>query len=810
MTSDPLESFRSEEPDPAEAEAARAEVPEIQDPAPPSESFSEPATPAIERAVQASIPPVGPPSPGPIIALPAPSPAEHVEPVEPVEPVADGQAASPPAALPVEPVAADGEDSFSPVTSAVWWAAAVPAQHAQDASAAAGAHAAPPPASAPPNTVFEPTDAAVSQAIAELANTLEWGPADGVVPQPRPRRSWFHRAPRPAKPKRRTSLKRILLGFAMAFVVSAFVGLAVVTAVAIGLTESYANRVVPGVHAGSIDLSGLTRDQAMDKLQSDLSYLSKGEVTVTTPVGNATISYEQAGRKPDVEVMVDAAMAVGHSGNLILDAASMAHSAYYGESVPVVVQLDPTALARSMRQLVGASTISPQNAQATANGGMFGITAATTGRGIDEMAVESSIIDRLAQTNAPAVLQAGGSFVDKPPEITEKDAQDAITAAHKMVVNVKLEWTMRPYGIPNWNPVGWTVPGDQIVNWISFGTRRDGTYGPSVDQAKVAAYVAGLTSKAGTQPVEPHVVWDASGKPVGLKSGRDGVGIDPVATAAQVVAYLDALSRGKTVDPALEVATGPIHPQIASVDSVAGMVLIGSHTTTFYPDISNGMGKNIRQPALNLDGQVIGPGQQFSFLGSVGPIDLAHGFAMGGVIKGGKSDHTGAMGGGICSASTTLFNAAANAGVKIDERHPHYYYIDRYPVGRDATVYSDGRTTWDVKWTNDTPYPIVIRAWTTPGSKSTITIQLWSWPLGRTVTWTGGGKADIIKAGENAPIYTNTLPAGQKARAEYATDGFKTSVTRVVTDAAGNIIHNDTWGSSYSVVNGQLLIGTGP
>jgi vancomycin resistance protein YoaR len=183
---------------------------------------------------------------------------------------------------------------------------------------------------------------------------------------------------------------------------------------------------------------------------------------------------------------------------------------------------------------------------------------------------------------------------------------------------------------------------------------------------------------------------------------------------------------------------------------------------------------------------------------------------MGGVIKGGKSDHTGAMGGGICSASTTMFNAAANAGLQIDERHAHFYYINRYPVGRDATVYSDGATTWDVKWTNDTPYPIVIRAWATKGSKSTITIQLWSWPTNRTVTWSGGGMADIVKAVENPPEYTSSLPAGTTARAEFLTNGFKTSVTRIVTDASGKVIHDDTWGSSYAAVNGQLLIGGAP
>jgi vancomycin resistance protein YoaR len=183
---------------------------------------------------------------------------------------------------------------------------------------------------------------------------------------------------------------------------------------------------------------------------------------------------------------------------------------------------------------------------------------------------------------------------------------------------------------------------------------------------------------------------------------------------------------------------------------------------------------------------------------------------MGGVIVGGKSDHTGAMGGGICSASTTMFNAAATAGLQIDERHAHYYYINRYPIGRDATVLSDGRTTWDLRWTNDTPYPIVIRAWTTYGSKSTITIQLWSVEQTRTVTWTGGGKANIVVAHNNPPEYVSTLKPGQQNIAEYATNGFDTGVTRVVTDASGAVIHQDVWYSHYTAVNGQVQIGGAP
>jgi hypothetical protein len=75
------------------------------------------------------------------------------------------------------------------------------------------------------------TEAEVSQAIAELAGTLPVEPMVEAGPtNPPARRSWFHRSPRPAPAK--PSKARRFLGFGVAFVVSALLGLFLVSAVA--------------------------------------------------------------------------------------------------------------------------------------------------------------------------------------------------------------------------------------------------------------------------------------------------------------------------------------------------------------------------------------------------------------------------------------------------------------------------------------------------------------------------------------------------------------------------------------------------
>ena len=633
----------------------------------------------------------------------------------------------------------------------------------------------------------------------------------------------------PSQPKRNFSAPRLSLGgsrsepralhgagFILAFALGVIGVLALFMVVAFSFSGSYNNRVLPGVKVGNVDLSGSTRDEAIKKLQDGYGYLSKGQVIVTTPVGTATIGFAEAGRAPDVEAMADAAMGVGHSGGGVGDAITSLHSAVFGESVPVVVQVDPNALAQRLHELVGKNEVAAKDAQVTGKDGNFSFTPSTTGRGVDEQMMATTLIDQLTVINPPSQLQTGGTFTDLKPAVSDKDAQDAISRAQKIAVDVKLTWTTPPAAAPpTWTAKNWTITAATIRSWIAFDTRPDGTYGPTIDLIKAQAYLSSISSKANFPATEPRVKWDASGtKPLSLEAGVDGTGIDIVATSQAIAASLDAIASGSGGGaPGIEVVTMPIHPTIADVANTTGMVIMGggkaTWTTTFFPDISNGNGKNIRQPAANLNGLVIGPGQQFSFLGAVGPIDPAHGFTLGGVIIGGLSNHTGAMGGGICSASTTMFNAAGWAGLQIDERHQHAYAISRYPTGKDATVYSNGVTTYDLKWTNDTPNPIVVRSWATTGSRSSVTFQLWSLPTDRTVIWPVGVKSNLTTATDGT-LYVGNLKPGQTLRSEYVTDGYDTSVNRIVKDASGAVIHNDTWKSRYVKVNGVLQIGITP
>jgi vancomycin resistance protein YoaR len=144
------------------------------------------------------------------------------------------------------------------------------------------------------------------------------------------------------------------------------------------------------------------------------------------------------------------------------------------------------------------------------------------------------------------------------------------------------------------------------------------------------------------------------------------------------------------------------------------------------------------------------------------------------------------------------------------DRRNHYYYIDRYPLGLDATVFisaSGSRQT--MSFTNDTGYPILIRGygWHDGGS-GYVKFELFSVPTGRQVSIQTGARQNIQRATDTVQM-TSSLAPGVRQRIEYPVDGFQVTSVRTVRDANGTVIHRDTYYSNYARITGIVLVGRG-
>ncbi len=131
---------------------------------------------------------------------------------------------------------------------------------------------------------------------------------------------------------------------------------------------------------------------------------------------------------------------------------------------------------------------------------------------------------------------------------------------------------------------------------------------------------------------------------------------------------------------------------------------LGTYSTDLGPRTA-AQRRNIAEGARRLDGSEVEPGASFSFNRTVGPRVLSRGFVPAtAFLEGARLE---SVGGGICQVSSTLYNAALAADLKITARVPHDRVVSSVPPGADATVWY-GKA--DLAFLNTAGRPIKIQA----------------------------------------------------------------------------------------------------
>ena len=136
--------------------------------------------------------------------------------------------------------------------------------------------------------------------------------------------------------------------------------------------------------------------------------------------------------------------------------------------------------------------------------------------------------------------------------------------------------------------------------------------------------------------------------------------------------------------------------------------------TTEYSSSGGNRCRNIELAASFLNGVTLEGGEALSFNKTVGERTAARGFKEAKIIQSGE--FISGVGGGVCQASTTLFNAALLSGLNVTERRNHSLSVSYVPASRDAAVSS----RCDLKIVNPFAYPVYLRA-VCAGKRVTVT-----------------------------------------------------------------------------------------
>jgi vancomycin resistance protein YoaR len=142
----------------------------------------------------------------------------------------------------------------------------------------------------------------------------------------------------------------------------------------------------------------------------------------------------------------------------------------------------------------------------------------------------------------------------------------------------------------------------------------------------------------------------------------------------------------------------------AGLQSAPGEQVVASFVTPL-DGRSGSQRHNARLAVERLDGARIEPGAEFSFNRRVGTFSRDMGYRKAPVSYNGQLIND--WGGGVCQASTTLYNAALLAGLNIIERHRHQFQPSYVPPGRDAAV---AFSNIDLRFQNPYDFPLRLHA----------------------------------------------------------------------------------------------------
>jgi vancomycin resistance protein YoaR len=586
--------------------------------------------------------------------------------------------------------------------------------------------------------------------------------------------------------------RRLLIGFLVGLVLALSAAAAALVAWDLG----YEGRVLPGIKIGTTDLSGLDRAGATAALERAYGEYGEGRVVIHTIAGDLPVPYSAFSRRLDVDALVDRALQTGRNGSVTDRAVGQVRLAVEGTTLMPIVSFDEPALRSAIAAALEPLEAPAVNALVGIDANGVRILHSRPGRAFDIPAVQAGVLAVIGSIDAPPELPVDAPMIAIEPDRTDEDVRQVQETATWLGKSV---WVKGAGG-------RWKIPAAKVRSWITIEVAADGSLKPVIDEAAIPKALKQAKKDIARKPVAAQYLRSKSGTIVGVAAGRDGRKLDVDATAAAVVAELQRRAAGQAATSVKPVVVKRV-PELTTAEATRKaplMTRLGSWQTYFPIGERNFNGANIWLPAQIIDGTVLKPGQRFEWWSALGPVTTARGFGLGGYIAGDHTDPTGAMGGGMCSASTTLFNAALRAGLSIGARDNHRYYIERYPLGLDATV-SSAQT---LSFTNDMKTPILIRGFKIRGggSQGFVRFEIWGVDDGRTVSISKPSVRNVRQATTNT-VYVNTLKPGVREQTEYPANGMDVTVSRVVRNGNGKVIHRDSYVSPYQLWNGRIEVG---
>ena len=459
------------------------------------------------------------------------------------------------------------------------------------------------------------------------------------------------------------------------------------------------DNVPVGTTIAGVDVGGRSEEAAVRVLERALAERATEPITVSIDGGTTdTVDPEAAGLSVDAEASVAAA---GGGKSWAPDRLW----AYFtgGEELDPVVAVDETAMSAAVDQLVQDHGRRPRDGDVVFRDGQVRVVEPRPGEVIAADAVRDALETAYLQDTTAELARTA-----VPPDIDDGDVAEALDGFANPALSGPVTLVFDRHHV--------RLSPTDFAPVLAMRERR-GELVPDLDEQRLVRLVERGMNRNGA-PVDA-TVRIVDGRPRVIPD-KPGVRFRPDDVRRAFLKVVRKPASRRVAQVEARVARADFRTADARGLRIRRQV---SEFTTFYPhaDYRN---TNIGRAAELVDGTILKPGETFSLNGTVGERTRANGFTKGFIIENGVFQEE--LGGGVSQLATTTFNAMFFAGLEDVEHKTHSFYIDRYPVGREATV------AWgsvDLRFRNDTPHGVLITARvtpSTPSSQGAVTVRMWS------------------------------------------------------------------------------------
>ncbi|PRX49503.1 vancomycin resistance protein YoaR [Prauserella shujinwangii] len=508
-----------------------------------------------------------------------------------------------------------------------------------------------------------------------------------------------------------------------------------------------------GVTVTGVEVGGMSQHDAEEKLRAEI------EPRLTEPVRYVAGAVEDSFDPKAAGLGLDWSATLEQAGDQPLNPITRITSFFTTREVGVVTQAEPNQLDNAIAELRGTIDREPVEGNVTFEGATPVPVEPKQGQELDAEGAKAAIIGQWA-SGGPVTLPVR----ETPVQVTAEAVRTALEQIAKPAVSGPV--------IVHGEGKDGTLEPEEIAAGLSFKAEKD-TLKPQLDRKKIIAGVQPELASTEQEGKDAEIVFEG-GEPTVVPSQEGNV----IKWDKTLKPLLDVLKKteGRELDAVYEKKPAKVTTEEANKLGINEVI---SEFTTggFAPD----SGVNIRVVAEEVDGAIVKPGETFSLNGHTGPRGTAQGYVPAGIIENGQPGE--AVGGGISQFATTLYNASYFAGMTDAGHREHSYYISRYPMGREATVFQnpDGSSVIDLKFTNNTPTGVAIQTIWTPSS---ITVRLWGTKHYEVESVTGE-RTNIVPPGTTEGPKENCHPSG-------GAEGFTVTDTRIIRDAdSGEVVRRE-------------------